>query len=72
MNVIMENLGKYYLWNFSNESNDISCKEQLALVLWFENKERKIIDMFVGLGNVTVILALTLKGACMICSQNEI
>ncbi|CAI9259508.1 unnamed protein product [Lactuca saligna] len=61
MNVIMEDLGKECLTILVDESHDVSCKEQLALVLRFVNKNREVVERFVVLRHVSDTSALTLK-----------
>ncbi|CAI9278088.1 unnamed protein product [Lactuca saligna] len=61
INVIMEDLGKDFFAIFVDESRDISCKEQLALVLRFVNKKGEVVERFIGLRHVSDTSALTLK-----------
>ncbi|XP_023735456.1 uncharacterized protein LOC111883364 [Lactuca sativa] len=44
-----------------DESRDVSCKEQMALVLRFVNKKGEVVERFVGIRNVNDTLALSLK-----------
>nr|KAJ0206281.1 hypothetical protein LSAT_V11C500267400 [Lactuca sativa] len=44
-----------------DESHDVSCKEQLALVSRFVNKKGEVVEMFVGLRHVSGTSTLTIK-----------
>ncbi|XP_023750327.1 uncharacterized protein LOC111898664 [Lactuca sativa] len=61
LNVITGDLGNGFFAIFADESHDVSCKEQLALVLRFVNRKCEIVERFVGLRNVNDTSALSLK-----------
>ncbi|XP_052627576.1 uncharacterized protein LOC111886690 [Lactuca sativa] len=44
-----------------DESRDVSCKEQMALVLRFVNRKGEVVERFVGLRNVNDTSTLSLK-----------
>ncbi|KAJ9560496.1 hypothetical protein OSB04_005656 [Centaurea solstitialis] len=61
INVIMEDLGNDLFAILVDESRDVSCKEQMALVLRFINKKGEVVERFIGLRNVSDTSALSLK-----------
>ncbi|KAJ9542793.1 hypothetical protein OSB04_029299 [Centaurea solstitialis] len=61
INVIMEDLGNDLFGILVDESRDVSCKEQMALVLRFINKRGEVVKRFIGLRNVSDTSALSLK-----------
>nr|KAJ0188279.1 hypothetical protein LSAT_V11C900493480 [Lactuca sativa] len=44
-----------------SDSRDVSCKEQMTLVLRYVNRKGEVVEMFVGLRNVSDISTLSLK-----------
>lgn len=61
LDAIMEDLGNFFFSVLVDKSCDVSCKEQVAFVLWFVNKKGEVVELFGGLRNVTYTLALSLK-----------
>ncbi|XP_023766995.2 uncharacterized protein LOC111915579 [Lactuca sativa] len=62
INVIMEVIGKdFFFAILVDESRDVSCKEQLTLVLRFVNKKGEVVERFVGLRHISDTSALTPK-----------
>ncbi|XP_052621037.1 uncharacterized protein LOC128126906 [Lactuca sativa] len=61
LNVIMGELGNDFFAILVDESCDVSCKEQMALVLRFVNRKGEVVERFVGLRNVNDTSALSLK-----------
>ncbi|XP_021768492.1 zinc finger MYM-type protein 1-like [Chenopodium quinoa] len=63
---IIEEVGDDYFAILADESNDVSQKEQLALVLRFVNRDSgKVMERFLGIVHVGNTTALTLKDAIM-------
>ncbi|KAJ9539525.1 hypothetical protein OSB04_032258 [Centaurea solstitialis] len=44
-----------------DESRDVSCKEQMALVLWFVNDKGLVVERFIGIKHVDDTSSLSLK-----------
>ena len=61
LNVIMGDLGNDFLAILVDESRDVSCKEQMALILQFVNRKGEVEERFVGLRNVNNTSTLSLK-----------
>ncbi|XP_065626701.1 uncharacterized protein LOC112024303 [Quercus suber] len=70
--VIINDLDNGFFSILVNESRDISVKEQMALVLRYVNKERIIIERFLGIVHVASTTALSLKHAIegLLCEHN--
>ncbi|KAJ9552120.1 LOW QUALITY PROTEIN: hypothetical protein OSB04_016165 [Centaurea solstitialis] len=58
INVIMEDLGNDLFGILVDESRDVSCKEQMALVLRFINKKGEVVERFISLRIDTSTLSL--------------
>nr|KAJ0224589.1 hypothetical protein LSAT_V11C100001900 [Lactuca sativa] len=54
-------LGNDFLAILVDESRDVSCKEQMALILQFVNRKGEVEERFVGLRNVNNTSTLSLK-----------
>ena len=66
MKAILEELDNGYFSILVDESYDVSCKQQMALVLRFVDKKGFVMEHFVGLVHVTDTRSLALKES--ICS----
>lgn len=60
---IVEDIGDGYFSIMVDECRDASCKEQMALVLRYVNKEGYVIERFLGIIHVTDTCSLSLKEA---------
>ncbi|XP_057540814.1 uncharacterized protein LOC130818673 [Amaranthus tricolor] len=61
INAILEELGDDYFAILVDESRDVSCKQQMALVLKYVDKRGFVMERFVGLAHVTSTTAESLK-----------
>jgi len=58
---ILEELDNEYFSILVDESRDVSCKQQMALILRFVDKRGFVMERLVGLVHVTDIRSLALK-----------
>ena len=80
MNVVAHETSKAIIKDLDNgffsilvdESHDISVKEQMVLVLRCVNKQKIIIEWFLGIALVASMTALSLKYVieCLLCEHN--
>ena len=63
INVIMKNISSGLFSILTDESRDVSIKEQMAVVLYFVDENRWVIERFIGVGHIANTTALSLKDA---------
>ncbi|XP_071707423.1 uncharacterized protein [Rutidosis leptorrhynchoides] len=60
---IAKEIGNEFFAILVDESRDVSCKEQMSLVLRFVNNEGVVVERFIGIKQVSDTSALSLKSA---------